>query len=92
MATTSGTEPGFMVNGVQIPLNPDLFTFLLLYYMNTIFPAGLGALNANGLATAPFDPEPLQLVPYVGMQISFAWISLMPMDFASTPFSIDVVP
>ncbi len=49
LGSSSGTEPGFLVNGVQVPLNPDLFSLLLLYWTGSpIFPDGLGTLDVNG--------------------------------------------
>ena len=91
LGSASGIDPGVQVNGVQIPLNPDLFSLYLLYWMQSpVFPDGIGLLDANGEAKAVFDPEPLQLISYMGGQLSFAWVTLLPLDFASNPVSVSV--
>ncbi|MFT5288137.1 MAG: hypothetical protein ACI8QS_000165 [Planctomycetota bacterium] len=56
VASASGTSPGVIVSGVDIPLNPDVVTDLSQLFANTaIFQNNVGVLDATGSATVGFD-------------------------------------
>ena len=56
VASASGTSPGVIVNGVDIPLNPDVVTDLSQIFANSIiFQNNAGVLDATGSATVGFD-------------------------------------
>jgi len=49
----TGTTPGMLVGGTQVPLNYDVFTSIALGAMNTAtLPGFIGALDAQGRGTA----------------------------------------
>ena len=93
LGTASGTAPGVFPGGVHVPLNPDLFTGLLLRWTGTaVLPGGLGVLDGAGGAQVTFDPPAGALAPFAGMRLHFTWITLQPLDFAATPRSVGVTP
>jgi len=94
LGTVSGTAPGTPLPGgmATLPINWDIFTGVLVDWLNSpIFQNFLGALDANGQATAVFDtngPIPGSL----GLTFNFAYACNKPWDFVSNPVPILVVP
>ncbi len=60
------TKPGITLLGVDIPLNPDAYTDLVIGAVNsTVFTKFRGTLDANGLATASLNfPTGLPPIPF----------------------------
>lgn len=93
LGSSSGTTPGFDTGGVHIPLNPDLFSRRIWQWLWTpIFRDGMGTLNRDGQAKAVLHPVRDDLLPLVGGHLSFAWTTLTPLDYASTPVTVAVKP
>ena len=91
--TASGTKPGFTRNGIHVPLNHDLLTRSLLGWARTpVFAGGFGMLDGQGNAFAVLDARPGQLNPYAGQGLHFVWTTVGPLDFASNPLRIQVIP
>lgn len=92
-ASASGTDPGTPIGSVVLPLNWDALTNLVLANLNTpLFSGFLGTLDGNGEATAAFNPGPLSDPAVVGLTIHFAWITLVPVDYASNAVGLLFVP
>jgi hypothetical protein len=54
--TGSGTTPGAVVDGINVPVNFDFWTVLSLQLFNSaLFPTSLGTLDATGSASAGFN-------------------------------------
>jgi uncharacterized Ntn-hydrolase superfamily protein len=93
LGTASGVDPGYWIRHIHVPLNPDLFSRSLSNWIMTgLFPSGAGQLDLKGEASALFDPAPGLLLPFVGMDLHFAWTTGGPVDFASNPVQIEFVP
>ena len=93
LATTSGIGPGFAIGGIQFPLNYDLFMLISYRQRNgSVFVDTQRTLAANGTASAQFSAPAGALTPLVGGEISFAYMTLNPIDFPSSPVSILIVP
>jgi leucyl aminopeptidase len=92
--SVSGTEPGLpLPGGPVLPLNRDWFFDLVLDNLNTsIFTNFLGDLDADGKATAQLVVPPGVLEYIEESNFYFAYPLLNPLDFASTPIRIVVVP
>jgi len=93
LGSASGAEPGFNPNGINVPINIDRFTTYLINLTGTpSFKLGLGALDLAGKANVVFNASPSQLSFLMGQQMVFSWITILPVDFASTPVFVDVDP
>jgi len=90
----SGTAPGVTFpSGVTLPLNLDAFTDLVLAQLGTApFEGFAGTLDATGAARATFDT--LGPVPgaAVGLTLHFAYVLTKPIDLASDPVAVAIVP
>jgi uncharacterized Ntn-hydrolase superfamily protein len=93
MLSASGTSPGFNDGAVHVPLNFDVTL------LNSIMFANVPPLvntrqtfDSDAHAEAMLAPTPGLLDPYVGAALSFAYVSLLPEDFASQPVQVLVVP
>ncbi|MEW6747612.1 MAG: M20/M25/M40 family metallo-hydrolase [Planctomycetota bacterium] len=93
--SVSGTSPGIpLPGGPVLPINWDIFTQLVIRLANTSnFARFRDTLDADGRATATFIVPAGVLVGYEYiLSFYFAYALLQPLDFASTPVQIDVVP
>lgn len=93
LVSASGSAPGTPLGGVLLPLNLDLVSSLALANLNTpVFAGFAGLLSAQGTATATFlsPPFPDPLLP--GVTLSFAAITLGPIDFASNAVGLQYQP
>ena len=90
----SGTSPGTTLpGGIVAPLNRDGFTQFVIQNTNGPgFQGFAGSLDANGFASATIDtlgPIPASLV---GRTAHFAFVTLNPIDFASNPVAVRIMP
>ncbi len=91
--SASGTSPGTMVNGVLVPLNRDAYTTYCMAHLNTyIFTDFQGTLDGNGDAAATFNAPVITDPGLIGATLNFAWVTLFPVDFASNPVDLLIVP
>jgi hypothetical protein len=90
----TGTAPGYPLPGGKVmPLNWDLFTDLVLLFLNTpVCQNFLGNLDGSGRGTAalntfgPVDPAA------AGLELHFAYVLGNPFDFASNPIPVTFEP
>jgi len=93
LGAISGVSPGTTLpNGLILPLNWDLFTDLIVNFLNTTsFSQFYGALNSSGKGLAQFNT--LGPIPGMsGLTMSFAFTLLSPLDFISNAVSISITP
>lgn len=92
--SNSGSVPGFGVPpALNVPLNPDPFFFLSVDFLNSpFFPNTLSTLGPSGTAAAGLVLPPLLFGPLAGTDLTFAYVLLNPVDFASNPVTISVLP
>ena len=92
VAGASGTSPGILLNGVDIPLNPDVVTDISQILANSsIFQNNVGTLDSTGSATVGFDtlgPRPF----LAGM--TWNWVCIVldagnSVVYSTAPTSID---
>lgn len=81
LGSTSGTTPGILIDGLLLPLNAD--TYLLDVLINPNLPPlsnSVGALDAQGMATASFTVPPGLPLTLIGLQFHHAFlvIELLP--------------
>ncbi|MBL9079617.1 MAG: hypothetical protein JNL08_19090 [Planctomycetes bacterium] len=71
----TGEAPGFLLDGVQVPMNFDAFTGLGLTLVNTpILPNSAGVLDAAGNANSGFHLPPAIAVILQGLRFTFTGI------------------
>lgn len=94
----TGTYPGFTLNGIDVPLNLDAWTWTAFSLINTpIMQNFMATLDGNGQATATFlAPGPLP-PETVGLAMYFDYILLAnpgstPAIFASHPLYVLFIP
>jgi len=95
LGSLSGTEPvqGLPGGLVTLPLNWDLFTDLVVAYLNSsLFMNFLGILDPAGDGLAIFNTLGPMLTGMAGTNLSFAYALNSPWDFASNPVGIEIVP
>jgi hypothetical protein len=91
--SASGTSPGTWVNGINVPLNRDAYTnYCMAHVNNAVFANFRGTLDADGDAIATFNAPVITNPGLVGRTLSFAWITLSPVDFASNPVDLLIAP
>ncbi|MBT5101488.1 MAG: hypothetical protein HOM77_06180 [Planctomycetes bacterium] len=92
LATTSGLYPGYgLPGGLTLPLNVDWLTTYI--YNNPTDPHFIdftGTLDANGAAMAILDTQGALGTSWVGRTLDFAFITMSPVDFASTAISVEI--
>lgn len=72
-----GATPGFPIDGVHVPLNPDSWMELSVALANSPFyPNSFGFLDANGSATAAFVLPPMNDPTLVGLVVHHAFLVL----------------
>ncbi len=91
--TTSGTAPGFPVDGIVLPINPDAYTFAVLP-PNPILGPNIGPITPGSAATFSL---PAGVNPgLVGTTFHHAWVQLdsttLAAQFASNAVSLTLVP
>jgi hypothetical protein len=93
LGTFTGTSPGLnFANGLHLPLNPSFYLNWTASNPNTApLSNSLGFLNGSGMATTTFT---LPHVPAsaAGLVLHHAYVLLSPLDFASNPVAITLVP
>ncbi len=93
VGTFTGTTPGIpLAGGQHLPLNPSLYLNYSIVHPNTTPLANsLGHLDGLGQATSTFT---LPHVPgsAAGLVIHHAYVLLQPIDFASNPVELTLVP
>lgn len=93
LGTSSGTVPGFVFQGVHLPLNRD--RFLVRSFARAglpPFPGTIGALDASGRAAAGFVAGPGALVPLVGRRIDWAAVIGPAPSSVTNVVGFDVAP
>lgn len=92
LGSVTGTSPGFKAGSVTVPLNYDFFTdFVILFWNTPAFTNFLGTLDTDGRGHAllnVFTVDP----GAAGVTMSFAFILANPIDFASNPVTVHIVP
>jgi uncharacterized Ntn-hydrolase superfamily protein len=92
LGTASGSTPGIRVSpSLVIPINPDpVFSILLELAAGPVFPGGLGLTDGGGRGVAILLVPPGALAPILGKDLTFAWATLNPIDFASNSVVVPV--
>ena len=93
-ASAAGSSPGIPVSPqARIPLNPDLvLQFTINVANSSILPGSAGTLDATGKAQARLVAPPGMLSVLQGCSLTFAFALLGPLDFASNPVVLQVLP
>jgi hypothetical protein len=95
LGSVSGTTPGFTVNGINCPLNPDGYFDLTIAFANTgLFSNTLALLGPDGRATAALIIPPA-LPGLVGITLNHAYLTFNPfgaLKFASRADSVTFTP
>ncbi|TAJ24909.1 MAG: hypothetical protein EPO68_00710 [Planctomycetota bacterium] len=96
LGTTSGTTPGFDVDGVHVPLQLDAYSLLLLANPNTWIAGSVGVLDAHGHGEA-FMTVPVSADPsLMWLEVNHAWVgldlALGQVVVASNPFQLTLAP
>jgi hypothetical protein len=93
LASASGSTPSTPAGLVNIPLVDDLaFAWSYALCNSAILTDSCGQLDANGRATTGLHFPPMFLRNLLLGELTFAYISLDPIDFASNTVVVDVVP
>ena len=90
--TFKGTSPGVNVAGVQVDLNPDVWTTVAVpYYGSALFQDFTGVLDGQGAGQARFTAPPGLLQSFVGLKLSLAAVLHAPLTYATSPVTIDIL-
>jgi hypothetical protein len=97
LGSLTGVSPGFPLAGHPIPLNWDVWTFLLLTSPNSpLFANSFAPLTFQGEGTATFSILPALLPGYAGLTIDHAaliWdLSNFTLEFVTNPRPVTLVP
>ena len=99
LGSTSGTSPGIPIDGVQLPLNADVYLTLSLIGPNAPpLSSSLGTLDAQGKAAAAFTLPPGLSPTLAGAQLHHAFVvvellpTLLHVPYASDPVPLLLVP
>jgi hypothetical protein len=92
LGSASGTQPGTVFGGQNVPLNVDRLYFLTLAGKPPLFDYFKGLLASNGRAESFFEPYPGLLLAYAG--VTTHWAAVVPGSSPTVvgPVSLDVVP
>ena len=93
LAGLSGSTPGQTLPlGTVVPVNFDSLTNIVVNNLNTpAFSGFLGSLDSQGRASATFDTI-VALGPIaIGLEVTFAYVLTLPIDFASNPVTVTVL-
>ncbi|MFH2000152.1 MAG: hypothetical protein ABIK28_10745 [Planctomycetota bacterium] len=92
--SVSGTYPGIMLNmgTVNLPINWDIFTDLVFSWLNTpIFDNFYGTLDAEGKTCAQMLLPPGVAGGSEGLTMNFAYITGLPIEYASNFAAVHVL-
>jgi len=95
LGTLSGTAPGIPLSGgaVTLPINWDLFTNTIMSFLNTtLFYDFMDSLDVNGEAKANMNVPAVPGTGIAGMTMHFAFALGKPLNFASNPVAIKILP
>lgn len=93
LVSGTGTSPGTPVGSVVLPLNWDILTDICFTNLNSIvFSNFLNSLDGNGQAAATLNLPVITDPSAIGVNLSFAWATLKPIDFASDAVNVLLVP
>ena len=93
LGSVTGTAPGLPVGSVVLPLNYDPFMSTVVTLWNTsAFTDFVGSLSASGRAKATFDTLGPIDPALAGYTLYFAYLLTGPIDFASNPAAVEIVP
>ena len=94
LGSLSGTYPGYMLPGGEyLPLNWDLFTELIMAFLNTpVCQDFLGTLDGTGAASATLNTYGSLSPAAVGLEAHFAYVLGNPFDFTSNPIPVTFEP
>ncbi len=93
LASLAGTTPGITTPLLHIPLNfDDMFLASFLNRNSANFVNTWGFLNTDGTGSSQFVANPGSMTPFLGIEIDCAMITLNPMDFATNPWKLTIVP
>ena len=93
LGSVTGTTPGLQLPFVRLPLNWDIFTYIVIslantpmfaHFNDTLDSLGNGSAQLNTMA--PFPPSA------VGATLHFACLLYYAIDFASNPVAIEILP
>jgi hypothetical protein len=75
LGTKSGTAPGFVFDGISVPLNPDVYLdYTLAHPGGSLLPASVGVLDDEGRAVSWFLwPDGLVSLPLIGTELHHAF-------------------
>jgi len=88
----SGSSPGFLVNGWNVPLVPDAYLNLSLSPNTPPLAGNLGFLNGNAAATASFNLAPASPAFLGGMTAQHAAVVIDLAAGAQVTFATNAVP
>jgi gluconolactonase len=92
LGSSTGTEPGFLLETARVPLQVDAFTNFALTLVNTpVFSGFLATLDAQGRARARLTLPALD-ASLVGFEMRFAAVRALPFDAASNAVSVRIAP
>ncbi len=92
VASSTGTEPGFAIDGTRVPLQFDAFTSFVLTLTNTpVFAGFLNPIDAQGRSQAQLNLPALDPV-MIGFDMRFAAVRAAPFDGATNAVSVRIVP
>ncbi len=93
LVSVSGSAPPTPVGQVLLPLKFDPITDIGISLLNTpVFADFLGTLSAQGTAAATFGAPPLAEPSLPGLSLTFAFLTLGPIDFASNAVAVQFQP
>lgn len=94
LASASGSAPGLYLSpGATLPLNPDpVFSLFLDLQGSPLLKGSPGLLDPAGSAAATFRAPAGALSFLVNRNLTFAWATLVPFDFASGPAVVSIRP
>ncbi|MEC7583382.1 MAG: metallophosphoesterase [Planctomycetota bacterium] len=95
LAGSFGSSPGFAIQGIHVPLNPDPWLIGSLHVANgSMYPGSSGILDSNGKATAAFVLPPGIGAPLLGMSLFHAYVVVEQsvVHMASNPVRVRFLP
>jgi hypothetical protein len=91
LGSVSGTAPGFVINGIPVPLNLDSFSVAVAALLNTpLFTDFAGVTDAGGRAAGILNVPKLTAAS-VGLKVHFAAALVAPLSAASVAVTIEIV-
>lgn len=92
LASASGTTPGVpLAPGLTLPLYADYLTYLMVDWAATgAVPGIYGNLDAQGHRRVSLNLPPAALQFLRGGNLHFAWLTLLPIDYASNAATLQL--